>query len=111
MLFVTAGILLYNSVILSWQPGFDGGFEQFFRIRWQKDNTDGFQFVDVNPHGTRQYEVSDLEMDTLYSFNIMAFNKLGESPFSSDIVQAKTASKYDSYSGEIQMETVYFMKW
>ena len=100
----------YNSVILSWQPGFDGGFEQFFRIRWQKDNTDGFQFVDVNPHGTRQYEVSDLEMDTLYSFNIMAFNKLGESPFSSDIVQAKTASKYDSYSGEIQMETVYFMK-
>ena len=84
----------YNSVILTWQPGFDGGLQQRFRIRWQKSGkTEGFQFVEVNQPGW-QYEVSPLEMDTLYTFNIMAFNKLGETLYSSDIVRAKTASKY-----------------
>ena len=92
----------YNSVILSWQPGFDGGFHQYFRIRWQKDRTEGFQFVDVYPHSASQFEVTDLEMDTLYTFNIMAFNKLGESHFSSDIVAAKTASKYSKYDRTIR---------
>lgn len=83
----------YNSVILSWQPGFDGGFQQRFRIRWQKSKSEGYQFVEVN-QPEPQYEVSPLDMDTVYTFNIMAFNKLGETLYSSGIVQAKTASKY-----------------
>ena len=83
----------YNSVSLAWQPGFHGGFQQFFRLRWQRAGTEGFQFDDVFPQGASQFEVTGLQMDTLYSFNIMAFNKLGESLFSADIVQAKTASK------------------
>ena len=83
----------YNSVTLAWQPGFHGGFQQFFRLRWQRAGTEGYQFDDVFPQGASQFEVTGLQMDTLYSFNIMAFNKLGESLFSADIVQAKTASK------------------
>ena len=83
----------YNSVTLAWQPGFHGGFQQFFRLRWQRAGTEGYQFDDVFPQGASQFEVTGLQMDTLYSFNIMAFNKLGESLFSVDIVQAKTASK------------------
>ena len=40
------------------------------------------------------FEVTDLQMDTVYSFSIMAFNKLGESDYTNQLVQAKTASKY-----------------
>ena len=87
----------YNSVILSWQPGFDGGFHQYYRLRWQTGDTTGFQFVDVYPHDSTEYEVTDLMMDTQYSFSIMAFNKLGESGFSLEPVGARTASKFHVY--------------
>ena len=83
----------YNSVILAWQPGFDGGFQQYYRIRWDRTGTEGFQFVDVYPHDATQYEVTNLMMDTHYTFSIMAFNKLGESSYSTGTAAAKTTSK------------------
>jgi hypothetical protein len=85
----------YNSVILTWQPGFNGGFQQYFRIRLQRVGSEGFLFVDVFPHlpAATAFEVSDLQMDTAYSFSIMAFNKLGESAYTSELVQTRTASK------------------
>ena len=83
----------YNSVILAWQPGFDGGFQQYYRIRWDRTGTEGFQFVDVYPHDATQYEVTNLMMDTHYTFSIMAFNRLGESPYSTGTAAAKTTSK------------------
>ena len=46
----------YNSVTLGWQPGFDGGFQQFFRIRWQQAGREGYQFDDVFPQGAKQFE-------------------------------------------------------
>ena len=85
----------YNSVILAWQPGFDGGFQQYYRIRWDRAATEGFQFVDVYPHHATQYEVTNLMMDTRYTFSIMAFNKLGESPYSAGTASAKTTSKLE----------------
>ena len=86
----------YNSVILTWQPGFNGGFQQYFRIRLGRVGSEGFLFVDVFPHlpTATVFEVTDLQMDTVYSFSIMAFNKLGESDYTNQLVQAKTASKY-----------------
>ena len=86
----------YNSVILSWQAGFDGGFQQYYRIRRQTAGSEGFQFDDVKADQATQYEVSNLEMDTSYTFSIMAFNKLGESLFSTGTVSATTASKLQS---------------
>ena len=90
----------YNSVILSWQPGFNGGFQQYFRIRLGRVGSEGFLFVDVFPHlpTTTVFEVTDLQMDTVYSFSIMAFNKLGESDYTNQLVQARTASKYPYFS-------------
>lgn len=85
----------YNSVMLSWQPGFDGGFKQYFRIRWQKvGSNDPLQYTENIPSDVTEYELTNLHVDTLYSFSIMAFNKLGESSLSSQTLQAQTASKY-----------------
>ena len=85
----------YNSVMLSWQPGFNGGFQQYFRIRLRPvGSKDDYQYLTDIPSQATQFEVSNLQVDTQYTFNILAFNKLGESGFSTGVVQAKTASKY-----------------
>lgn len=52
-----------------------------------------YSFVSVPPGRPRQFEVTDLQMDTQYSFSIMAFNKQGESGYSAELVQTRTASK------------------
>ena len=95
----------YNSVILAWQPGFDGGFQQYYRIRWDREDTEGFQFVDVYPHSATQYEVTNLMMDTRYTFSIMAFNKLGESPYSAGTASAKTTSKFYKFNKKIKVQS------
>ena len=33
----------YNSVNLTWSPGFDGGFPQSFKIRYKKEGADNYQ--------------------------------------------------------------------
>ena len=33
----------YNSVNLTWSPGFDGGFPQSFKIRYKKEGADSYQ--------------------------------------------------------------------
>ena len=52
-----------------------------------------YSFVSVPPSRPHQFEVTDLQMDTQYSFSIMAFNKQGESGYSAELVQTRTASK------------------
>ena len=35
----------YNSVNLTWTPGFDGGFNQTFKIRYQREGSISHQYV------------------------------------------------------------------
>jgi len=81
----------YNSVTLNWRPGFNGGFPQYFRVRLQRPATTSYLFVDVFPHNASEFTVSELQMDTGYTFAVMAFNKVGESGYSAE-VQGITAS-------------------
>jgi len=80
----------YNSVTLHWRPGFNGGFPQYFRVRLQRPSTTSYLFVDVFPHNASEFTVGELQMDTGYTFAVMAFNKLGESGYSAE-VQGNTA--------------------
>ena len=36
-----------KSVNVSWTPGFDGGFPQSFKIRYKKEGSQSYQYVDV----------------------------------------------------------------
>merc|ERR1719192_555026 len=81
----------YNSITLKWRPGFNGGFPQYFRVRLQRPATTSYLFVDVFPHNASEFTVGELQMDTSYTFAVMAFNKLGESGYSVE-VQGNTAS-------------------
>ena len=83
----------YNSVFLTWEHGFNGGFEQYFRIRMKKRDAENYVYVDVYPHNVSKFQLGDLQIGTTYSFNIMAFNKLGDSNYTTDNVVATTSSK------------------
>ncbi len=71
----------YNSVNLTWIAGFDGGFNQTFKIRYQKEGSPNFHYVDVLPQGMTTFEVQDLKPDTKYSISLMAFNSIGASSY------------------------------
>ena len=84
----------YNSVNLTWTPGFNGGFNQTFKIRYQREGAINYQYVDVAPQGIDTFEVQDLKVDTKYSISIMAFNTVGASAYTSPII-VSTKSKED----------------
>ncbi len=84
----------YNSVNLTWTPGFDGGYDQTFKIRYRREGAENYQYVDVHPKGTNLYEMQDLKVDTRYTISILAFNAIGTSDYTSEIVVG-TKSKYD----------------
>ena len=83
----------YNSALLAWLPGFDGGAQQTFRLRWRAADSEGFQSAEV-AGGSGRHEVAGLRVDTAYSFSVMAVNRLGASGYTGPGVEARTASKY-----------------
>jgi len=80
----------YNSVYLTWEAGFDGGFPQMYRIRMLKDGADNFAYMDVFPTNATEFMLPDLQFGTTYGFNIMASNQLGSSNFTTEKVVATT---------------------
>uniref|UniRef100_A0A3Q2XB52 Immunoglobulin superfamily, member 9Ba n=1 Tax=Hippocampus comes TaxID=109280 RepID=A0A3Q2XB52_HIPCM len=80
-----------TSANVSWEAGYDGGFEQSFSV-WSKR-------VDYGPHDWHSMPVSGaqtwllvpgLEPGTEYQFSVLAQNKLGTGPFS-EVVTVNTA--------------------
>jgi len=96
----------YTAVLLGWTPGFDGGHEQKFRIRYRKKNERGYRYVDVenateSDDGQITFEVLDLKDNTEYVFAVMASNAVGRSNYTQNIHGVKT-------KGEIH---IMHVKW
>ncbi|XP_019627386.1 PREDICTED: nephrin-like isoform X2 [Branchiostoma belcheri] len=70
-----------TSVTLSWTPGFDGGVQQSFQIRYNKQGRQGFVYVDVTPPNATTYTVTGLDPNTAYEFAVTSINSLGESDY------------------------------
>nr|CAD7404434.1 unnamed protein product [Timema poppensis] len=92
---LTVQNVTHDSVTLSWVPGFDGGMEPSYRIRYRHSATlsEGYTYVDVVAPNATSYTVSGLSMATDYTFSIMSFNKLGSSKYLPDLLQVKTSSE------------------
>lgn len=97
----------YNSVTLEWIPGFNGGLQQRFRIRfgpycgrrfqrdalvqlhlfrplvdrYRWDHSPGFLYADVIPLGVASFTVTGLQPATTYNFSVNALNTVGESAY------------------------------
>ena len=96
--------------------GFDGGFNQTFKIRYQREGAISHQYVDVAPQGVTTFEVQDLKVATKYSISIMAFNSIGVS-FYTDPILVTTNSKcfsffekYISYMYLLSLNNMHFFK-
>ncbi|KAL4647477.1 hypothetical protein GN956_G8649 [Arapaima gigas] len=75
-----------TSVNISWDPGYDGGFEQTFSVWYgpvvKKARLGPHDWVSV-PAGSQSWLLlQDLEHQTPYQLSILAQNKLGTGPFS-----------------------------
>ncbi|KAF7487628.1 Nephrin [Sarcoptes scabiei] len=87
-----------GSVTIRWVPGFDGGLDQSFRVRYRpfdsldsSDNVDPLtMYRDVYPPNATTVTIGGLRDNTDYIFSVMASNIKGSSEFSEDSIQTKT---------------------
>ena len=92
-----------DSVILAWEPGFDGGREQIYRIQYHRRNPGSMykqpSYYDVYPMNSTSVLISGLTSSSLYAFSIQSLNDLGESSYTKDI-EAKTLSDTSQTSNQ-----------
>ncbi|KAI1725907.1 immunoglobulin domain-containing protein [Ditylenchus destructor] len=80
-----------KTVSLSWIPGFDGGSDQFFELRYR--SASDLDDKSVNSSGSR-VQIGDLESEQTYRVQIRAINMRGRlSEFSSPVLQFRTLDK------------------
>jgi len=83
----------HDSVTLTWIPGFDGGYEQSYKIRYIRLGSDNARYVEVFPKNMTIFTVTQLTRGTKYAFAVAANNKIGESDYSTETGH-QTASIY-----------------
>ncbi|PSN48808.1 hypothetical protein C0J52_25084, partial [Blattella germanica] len=85
----------HDSVIVGWVPGFDGGMEPSYRIRYRPTAAfgEGYRYVDVIGNNITSFAITGLNMATDYTISIMSFNKLGSSKYLPDTLRAKTSNE------------------
>ncbi|XP_062322635.1 nephrin-like [Osmerus eperlanus] len=71
----------HNSITLEWIPGFDGGLEQRFRVRYRWAQSASFLYVDVYPPKANVFAVTGLSPATAYNLSVNALNAIGESSY------------------------------
>lgn len=83
-----------GSVTLRWVPGFDGGLNQVFRVRYRPIESSmddpSYSYRDVYPANATTVMVGSLRDNTLYEFAVMASNPKGDSEFTAEPVRAAT---------------------
>jgi len=77
----------HDAVTISWVPGFNGGFEQSYKIRYAKVDSRFHRYVDVFPENETSFTVTPLASGTEFVFSVQAINSLGPSNYSQLIHQ------------------------
>ncbi|CAF1101020.1 unnamed protein product, partial [Didymodactylos carnosus] len=73
----------HNSILLQWQPGFDGGAPQQFQIRYRLQANDRYHYEDIPPRATA-VAVKNLEIGTTYLFAVRSNNSYHLSPWTDE---------------------------
>nr|XP_054597201.1 nephrin [Nothobranchius furzeri] len=92
----------HDSVTLQWIPGFNGGLEQRFRIRYRWDQSVSFLYADVVPRDAATFTVTGLQPETAYNFSVNALNQIGESGYADNDAVLTITTKEKSESEEDQ---------
>ncbi|XP_072155743.1 nephrin [Bemisia tabaci] len=83
--------ITYNSIALSWKPGFNGGQPAWYKISFQSSSTDQLHYIETSKD-TTETVIPGLELGTQYVFKILAKNDLGESRPAAEILRPTTSS-------------------
>ncbi|OPJ68158.1 turtle-like protein B isoform E [Patagioenas fasciata monilis] len=79
-----------TSANVSWEPGYDGGYEQTFSVWVKRAQFGPHDWLSLPvPAGSSWLLVDTLEPETAYQFSVLAQNKLGTSSFS-EVVTVNT---------------------
>ncbi|GIY41539.1 nephrin [Caerostris darwini] len=79
-----------ESLLIHWVPGFDGGHNQTYRIRYKSVLDPVFSYIDVHPPATNSVWVSGLQSATEYEVAMKSINDKGSSSYTTEIVKAVT---------------------
>ncbi|KAF2366197.1 Fibronectin type III [Trinorchestia longiramus] len=82
----------HDSALLQWMPGYNGGLQQTFRIRYRSEDSKYYQYADVFPSDANLFLLTRLERATTYLLAVQAVNSKGESDFTKNLVQTTTKS-------------------
>ena len=78
-----------DSVKLTWTPGFNGGSDQTYRVKYYPDTSISLysqgRVVFEDPINTTIFQVTGLKSSTKYKFSIQSLNDIGESEWSSAV--------------------------
>lgn len=80
----------YDSVVLSWTPGYSSGLPQQFRIRYHSVGSDDTKYADVFPSNSTVFGLAGLDPAKEYIFSLAGRNMLGESDYSREDTRAFT---------------------
>lgn len=84
----------HDSVTLSWIPGFDGGYEQTYKVKWAKVGVGSYRTEEVFPKNATAYTIGGLALATEYEFRVAGKNLMGEGNYTTDIVRQETSSRF-----------------
>ncbi|XP_030387432.1 nephrin [Scaptodrosophila lebanonensis] len=73
-----------GSVELLWTPGFDGGMQVYYRVRFKLQGEEKYKYVDAKP-GSQNVTLDGLKPGATYYYSVMAANEAGGSKFLPDI--------------------------
>ncbi|CAM5121158.1 unnamed protein product [Natator depressus] len=83
-------VVSMTSANVSWEPGYDGGYEQTFSVWTKRAQFGPHDWLSLPvPIGPSWLLVDTLEPETAYQFSVLAQNKLGTSAFS-EVVTVNT---------------------
>ncbi|CAF3700945.1 unnamed protein product [Rotaria socialis] len=63
----------HSSLFISWTPGFDGGSQQRFQIRYRLSNNDRYSYEDV-PDNEQSFDLKNLLLSSEYFISVRANN-------------------------------------
>ncbi|CAF4048068.1 unnamed protein product [Rotaria sp. Silwood2] len=75
----------HSSVLISWTPGFDGGFQQTFQIRYRL-STDNYYVYENVPIHMESYDLKNLKLGSQYYISIRSNNSYHLSKWTDEII-------------------------
>ncbi|OWF40059.1 Nephrin [Mizuhopecten yessoensis] len=85
----------HDMLTISWNPGFNGGLPQRFKVRYKEKNRPGYTHIDITPidiRVTTVFVIKGLRKDTSYLVAVLTTNDLGPAEGSPPEIEVKTSA-------------------